>query len=713
MKKIAKVGVSAVALFVLAACGQNPSGSTGYQREKDADVYARHLKGFEDLAFAAKEIKDDDQRFVAYAKAEAALLDSAVMNPTTTQGGNYALTRVAPRTIPYSMWGNDEDRIGQMVVVNAPNQFITLEQRNEMIELWKEARAGGDAYDPAAYLQGKGYTLATEYKTTFSTAPETIDVLNTSSQADTELLVNLIDGLVQYNNLGELHGNLAVEKNGLPYELSEDGLTYTFEIRSGAKWYDKTGAVYADVTADDFVAGFQHMLDAAAGLDYLVDGIVEGVSEYLYDGGSFEDVGVKANGNKLSFKLVKEESFFPTRLTYSCFMPMNRQFFVAHGGKFGLAEYKEAAKSSSFNYGKASDLTTMVYNGAYLPEKLVSDSEIVINKNANYFNKDAIRLNKISWIKDAGENPEQTWNSVVNGTYAAIGLGESSGNLKRAKEQPSSAPAGEKYFDTCAYITDTTSTTYMAGYNLNRGTYSVNSVVSSQTDAQKEQTHKAMNNKNFRKALAHAWDRGAYNAVSVGEDLKLASIRNTYTAPDFVSLSKQVTDGDKVFAKGTTYGELIEYYLKNVYNSPIKTADGQDGWFNVEYAKQCLNKAIEELGEEFFATPVIIDVVYYGASTAQTSQAQGYKKLIEGALNIAADKAKGIAAKNYVEVRLLNASTTNDFYACGYRAADGKSGCFDVFYGSGWGPDYGDPSTYLDTFLGDGAGYMTKIVGLF
>jgi ABC-type oligopeptide transport system substrate-binding subunit len=32
---------------------------------------------------------------------------------------------------------------------------------------------------------------------------------------------------------------------------------------------------------------------------------------------------------------------------------------------------------------------------------------------------------------------------------------------------------------------------------------------------------------------------------------------------------------------------------------------------------------------------------------------------------------------------------------------------------SGWGPDYGDPQTYLDTFLPDGAGYMVKCIGVF
>ena len=66
-----------------------------------------------------------------------------------------------------------------------------------------------------------------------------------------------------------------------------------------------------------------------------------------------------------------------------------------------------------------------------------------------------------------------------------------------------------------------------------------------------------------------------------------------------------------------------------------------------------------------------------------------------------------------VQVNLIEATTTEDFYACGYRASNGEAGNFDMFYGSGWGPDYGDPSTYLDTFRGEGAGYMTKVIGLF
>ena len=117
--------------------------------------------------------------------------------------------------------------------------------------------------------------------------------------------------------------------------------------------------------------------------------------------------------------------------------------------------------------------------------------------------------------------------------------------------------------------------------------------------------------------------------------------------------------------------------------------------------KKCLEAAKAELGDAV-NWPVTIDVVYNSIDPAITNQAQAYKQIIEGCLG----------AENVV-VNLVEATTKEDYYACGYRAADGEAGNFDMFYGSGWGPDFGDPCTYLDTFLGNGAGYMTKVIGLF
>ena len=144
----------------------------------------------------------------------------------------------------------------------------------------------------------------------------------------------------------------------------------------------------------------------------------------------------------------------------------------------------------------------------------------------------------------------------------------------------------------------------------------------------------------------------------------------------------------------------FQQYLEDL-GSHIQVADKEDGWYNLDVAKARMYDAMQELGTTV-SYPIQLDVVYYSPSSGNTAQAQSFKQLIEGALG--ADK---------VQVNLVETATTDDFYACGYRAPDGASGNFDIFYGSGWGPDYGDPSTYLDTFRGNGEGYMTKVIGLF
>lgn len=668
-----------------------PETKVEYERRDDGTVYDAVLGDYDSLAKAAKAEADDDLRYVKYAEAEATLLSKAVFMPYNTQGGNFAITRVAPRTIPFAKWGNDEDRLKSMVLVTGQKQFITNTERAELIQKWEVARGGGEAYNPAAYLETKGYTLGHDYKTTFTTAPATLDILNTSEQSDTEVLVNMIDGLLEYDNLGILRSNISE----LP-TVSADGKTYTFHIKDGYNWFDAEGKVVAPVTAQDFVDGIHHMLDVQAGLEFLLDGIVVNVTEYLYEGlTDFSKVGVKAEGNDLIFTLVKPESYFPTRLTYSCFMPMNAEFFLSKGGAFGIDAFKEASAKSTYAYGLYNDVSSMLYNGAYLPDGQFGDQLIALKKNANYKNAAVVNLNTIQWVKDAGENPQQTWNDVLAGTYAGSGLSASTGTLAWAKAETDAK--GENLFTNNYYLTDTTTTTYLLGMNVNRGTFVLSNGAcrSAQTEQQKINTNKALNNIHFRRAIFRAWDRVAYDAVSVGQEAAGNRLRNSYTDPNFLFISKDVKYNGETFKAGTTYGQLIQHFGDKM-GLGVNFEDGQDGWFNAAKAVEEIELAKAELGEVMDGK-IVLDNVYYSASTAQVQNAQAFKQLIEKVLG------------DYVTVNLIEATTTNDFYACGYRAATGAALNQDVFYGSGWGPDYGDPSTYLDTFAK--GGYMTKICG--
>ena len=663
--------------------------STTYTRADDEDIYELVLGEYEALCAAAKAAKSDDERFVLYAQAEAYLLDQAVMIPTTTQNGAYTISRVAPRTIPYVQWGNDDDRLWGLVI--SADTFLTPAERDDLFELWGKAVKGEGVYDPAAYLISKGHSIATDYKTTFSTAPVTLDTLNTSSQSDTEILVNCTENLVEYNNLSQLKPAMAES-----WSVSEDGLTYTFNIRQGAKWFTSEGVAYADVTAEDFEAGFQHMLDTQAGLEWLVQGIVKGADEYLTAGGKWADVGYKAvDKYTLQITLCQPTSYFMTMLTYSCFAPICKPFYLAQGGVFGIEEYAAASTAGTIKYGDKTNVASQVYNGPFLLQQLVDDSVIKVVKNPNYYRADQVTLNSITWIYDNGENPTQTYKDVCDGVYAGCTLNESTGLLALAK--------ADGNFDKYHYISETTSTTYFGGLNLNRGTFALASgaCASAKTEEQKIDTQTALLNKNFRKALLFGFDRETWNAVTRGADLAVTNMRNMYTHPEFVQLSADTSDGNgKTFPAGTYFGEMVQYYLDQA-GAGITVKDQIDGWTNVEAAKKYLEAAKEELGNTV-EWPIIIDVVYYSPSNSITAQAQAYKTVTEAALG----------AEN-VQVNLIEATTSADYYACGYRASNGEAGNFDMFYGSGWGPDYGDPSTYLDTFLGGGAGYMTKVIGLF
>ena len=660
-----------------------------YVRGDDEQIYASVLGGYEELLDKAKAAASDSERFVIYAQAEAFLLDAAVMVPNTTQGGAYTISRIAPRTVPYVQWGNDDDRWKGTII--SGDTFLTPAERAELLDIWAQAVKGEAVYDPEAWLIAHGHTINRDYKTTFSTAPVTLDTLNTSSQSDTEILVNCTDNLVQYNNLGQMIPALAES-----WSVSDDGLVYTFNIRKGATWSTSEGAVYAQVTARDFEAGFHHMLDAQAGLEWLVEGVITGVSEYLYGGGKWDAVGYKAvDDYTLQVTLVSPASYFMTMLTYSCFAPICESFYLAHGGVFGIEEYAAAyADTNAYTYGKATDVSSQVYNGAFLLQQLNDASIIKVVKNPNYYDPESQKLDSITWIYDNGENMAQFYKDVCDGVYAGCGLTQASGTLDWAK--------ADGNFDKYHYISDTTSTSYFKGLNLNRGTFALASgaCASSKTEEQKIDTETAMMNKNFRKAICFAWDKATQNATSRGADLATTNLRNMYTHPEFVQLAEDVTMDGKTFVAGTMYGEIVQYYLDQM-GCPVIVKDGVDGWFHPEEAKKYLELAKAELGDSV-KWPIVIDDVYYGPSASQVAQANAYKQAIESTLG----------AEN-VTVNLIEATTSADFYACGYRASNGEAGNFDVFYGSGWGPDFGDPCTYLDTFRGNGAGYMTKVIGLF
>ena len=670
-------------------------------------IYNDVLGDFITAYDAGKAVTDNvSERYALMAIAEAKLLESATLMPLTAKGGNYAISRVAPYTFSSVLWGNDAQRYHNAIVTTEP---IKTADRDELKALWAELKGTGTyAAEATKLLESKGYTIKDTYAPggKFSSDPKTWDILATSRAADTEAIVNTYDGLVEYDCENVMQPALAES-----WEVSDDGLTYTFHLRQGAKWVDSQGREVGEVKADDFVAGMQHMMDVMGGLEYLIEGIIVNASEYISgDVTDFAEVGVKAvDDYTVEYTLCQPTSFFMTMLGYNVFAPMSRSYYESKGGKFG-ADFDNSA--ASYTYGKTP--SDIAYCGPYLVSNFTSENTIVFTANPAYWNKDNITIKTLTWLYNDGQDALKAYNDTISGVLDGAGLNAS------AAEQAKT----DGVFDTLAYVSATDATSFSAFLNVNRAaTSNVNDgAVVSPKDGDEEamtRTHAAFLNVHFRRAIMFALDRATYNAQTVGEDLKYASMINTYTPGNFVSLEEDTTvdiNGTATtFPAGTYYGAIVQAQIDadgltiKVWDPEAEGGVGSstqyDGWYNPDEAAAELATAVEELAAEGVEVsaenPIYMDIPYFSGSEAYGNRANALKKSIETVLGGA------------VIVNLVECVDSNAWYYAGYYTDFGYEANYDFYDVSGWGPDYGDPQTYLDTFLPDYSGYMVKCIGLF
>ncbi|WP_225417381.1 ABC transporter substrate-binding protein, partial [Lapidilactobacillus mulanensis] len=98
---------------------------------------------------------------------------------------------------------------------------------------------------------------STEYAYVYATDPDTFDYTVTSRSTNSNHLENFVEGLLTRNKYGELVG--AVAKS---WDVSKDGLTYTYHLRTNDKWSDSEGNEQGTVKAQDFVTGLKHAVAA-------------------------------------------------------------------------------------------------------------------------------------------------------------------------------------------------------------------------------------------------------------------------------------------------------------------------------------------------------------------------------------------------------------------------------------------------------------------
>lgn len=679
---------------------------------------------YEMYSEARLELDDMDLRYAKMALAEGKLLGTGMMLPDTAKGGSYAMSRVAPRTVSGVLYGNDSDRFHQAILTT---ELIKASDRTAMVDKWREVETA-DEYEAWAkqYLVDQGYTLKDTYNYIYSSDPITWDIFASSNATEGEVLVNTFDGLMEYDIKDTLQPALAES-----YTVSEDGLVYTFKLREGVIWTDSQGREVDKVTADDFVAGMQHLMDAKGGLEELLSGVIVGATGYI--GGEitdFSQVGVKAvDEYTVEYTLEAPTPYFMTMLGYSIFAPMSRSYYESQGGKFGK-EYK--TEDSGRTYGTGPD--HIAYCGPYLVTNATANNTIVFQASPSYWNADKINVKTLTWVFQDGSEVTKTYTDLKSGVVDGASLNSST--IKMARD--------EGLFDEYVYTSATDATSYYASFNLARLMFhnyndpaklvstqshgSVDEILAARKNGEEAntsdieddaaRTHIAVNNRHFRLAMIMALDRGDWNAQIYSDELKFNPMRNTYVPGTFVHIENEVTvdvnGTPTTFPAGTQYGEIVQAQI-TADGLPIKVWDtstgaedpstGFDGWYNLNAAKEQFELAKQELaavGVEVSAeNPIQIDFPFAGQDERYANRAQVFVKCMNEAFGGA------------IQVNLLEGASFQEMNDSSYFPESGAEMNFDYTMAFGWGPDWGDPNSYLDQILPYGEGFMQKGFGLW
>ena len=204
------------------------------------------------------------------------------------------------------------------------------------------------------------YNLAADSKT--------LDpALNTAIDGGT-VLSNTFEGLCRTDEKDK-----AIKGGAESWNVSEDGLTYIFNLRKDAKWSNGD-----KVTAQDYEYAWKRVLNPETGSEYAYQMYyIEGAEAYNTGKGSVDDVAVKAlDDYTLEVKLHSPTSYFLELTAFPCYFPVN----------------KKVVESDS-NW--ATKVDTYVSNGPFKMTEWKQKDSLVLERNNEYYNKDKVKLDKL------------------------------------------------------------------------------------------------------------------------------------------------------------------------------------------------------------------------------------------------------------------------------------------------------------------------------
>jgi len=223
----------------------------------------------------------------------------------------------------------------------------------------------------AAVVLALSAATAEPFRRANGNEPDTLDPQKYELVSENNILRDLFEGLASTDDQMRI-----VPGQAESWEVSDDGLIWTFHLREGLKWSDG-----APITAADFVAGMQRAVDPATAakmpdLTYKIEN-----ARRILDGQMAPDaLGVSApNDRTVVIKLISPSPLIPTIVGSTLLAPVPRHAIA----KFGDDWVKPG---------------NMVSNGPYMLTRWEPSSEVRIVRNPNYREADKIGIEEVSFF---------------------------------------------------------------------------------------------------------------------------------------------------------------------------------------------------------------------------------------------------------------------------------------------------------------------------
>ena len=269
--------------------------------------------------------------------------------------------------------------------------------------------------------------------------PTSLNTLLATYAADFNVLNSLYETLLELDD-----NDVAQPAAAETYEVSEDGLTYTFHLRDDGVWSNGDPVT----AAQDFVFAWQKALDPKVASDYAyMLFFIHNAEAYLAGEVSWDEVGVETpDDSTIVVTLDDPLPYAPYLFTFKTMAPINQKFYEEVGADV---------------YG--TDADKLCTNGAYTIEEWSHNSYVKVKKNPNFHDADSITVEEITY--NIVTNANSAVNSFLSGEldFVTMSTGELINQVESAGYEVVNQQASSAF-----YMYVNTTNEYMSNVNLRR-----------------------------------------------------------------------------------------------------------------------------------------------------------------------------------------------------------------------------------------------------